>query len=110
MSRMFCSFRYPCITQTQPPRPLQTHPQGEAAAQEITAAATTAANDAEGAAAARRASSSSSLGPPAVQHVEALRMDLADLKSVEAFAVELGKRTKRVDILVGGRVGMVDVW
>lgn len=34
-------------------------------------------------------------------------MDLADLKSVEAFAVELGKRTKRVDILVGWDVGVV---
>ena len=96
-------------TQQQPPRPLQIHPQGEAAAQEITAAATTAANDAGGGAAARRASSSSG-APPAVQPVEALRMDLADLKSVEAFAVELGKRTKRVDILVGWWLGMVDVW
>ena len=40
--------------------------------------------------------------------VEALSLDLADLKSIDRFAEELRKRTDRVDILVrqGERAGL----
>lgn len=70
--------------------------QGEAAAKEITAAAETAAANSSPSPSPRRSGS----GPPAVQPVGSLVMDLADLKSVDKFASELARRTDRIDLLV----------
>lgn len=73
---------------------------GEAAVKDIIAAVAPPSSSGVVASAGAATTSSSSNSKKRQPQVEALTMDLSDLKSIDRFANELSRRTEKVDILI----------